>query len=622
MPINIIDESSEDTGGKDLRSAMTVTKESPEEAAVTISRANLLDVPPDTYSDMKDQLQAEAIATERVPSEIQPQTEKYLRDSTTRLSLAGEDIDKMNAFERRANYYKEQTIDLPELNREINEITSKKFNTEDGVLEEGDEVALQGLREKRRSIQESAKAYGIDGGEELAVEVVSGAGDMLRSYWNNKEIIAGSIGAGALIGGATGSVVPAVGTIAGLTAGATKGAIGGFAIASFVDGYEQTSASMYDELDTLEGKNVPHDRKVNISRAVGVVSGFASSAAGLVLAKNNAFLKRFLDPSKASAYLLKTPAMAAKLNILGGIAKSIMSEGSEEGFQELVQIFGKNFGSMDESEASFSNALEKTVTDVESLKQAGHAAVVGGLTGGLVQTVTSAPGYGSVKNKITEMGDVTRKKQEVLQNQNTMLELAQDMKDSKIGKVAPQEMKSWQKMIFETIGIDQNVYAHLQDLREFSNSPEKGAAVRKIINPNGDLETLSQELDTPLPINKADLMEIVTEFPEITDHVRSTPDGQNPLEIRKEAEELPAKMEEAEGKRSALMDSLGLEEATPEQQAQLQADLQATMGDSKYFSTRESYLDQSAIQPVEGVVNAKDAADLSQAQVEARLALL
>lgn len=628
MPLNIVPDEAEETSGSDIvRSAIKISKISPEEAAQDISRANLLDVSPDTYSGMKDQLQPEAQAIERVPSEIQPQTEAFLRQSQTHLSLGGEDIDKMNMFERRMNYYKEQIIDIPEINRDINDIISKKMDAPGGVLEEGDQIALDGLREKVNGIQSTAKEYGInnDYGEELGVEVLSAGGDMIRQYTENLGIFAATVGAHAAIGAAVGSTVPVVGTIAGLTAGATEGAINGSMLVGFIDGYKQTSRSLFNELDVAkdeQGKdlNIPHDRKVNVSQAVGLIAGVAGGVAGKIFASSNPFLKKFINP-KSAAKALTNPALLAKFDILGGIAKSVLAEGGEESLQEMVQIIGGNFAKMDESESSFTNAFQNTITDLEAWKQTGKAGLVGGLTGGLMQTVTSAPAYPGLKKRHEEIQQITAQKKEVLQNQNTMLELAQDMKEAKIAKVAPDEMKNWQKKILSAIGIDENVYVHLADLREFAKSPEKGVAIRKVINPEGDLEKLSQELDTPLPINRADLMAVVTEFPEITDHLRTTPDGENPLEVRKEAEELPKRMEDAEAKRTALKDSLGGQEATPEQMDQLRNELNATLGDSKYFTSRESYLGQSTVQPIDGIVNAKDAGDLSAAQNEARLAI-
>lgn len=624
MALIVEDAVEESTGGSDLRSAMTQTKVAPEEAAKDIERANLLDTSPDTYSSMKDQLQPEAEAIERVPSQIQPETESYLRQSQTHLSLAGEDIDKMNAFERRAKYYKEQIIDIPEINREINDIISKKMDSPDGLLEEGDELALQGLREKARSIQSTAEQYGIGDKEEFGVEVLSAAGDMIRQYTENIEIFAGSVGTGAVIGAGVGSAVPVVGTVAGLTAGLTKGAIVGSTLVGFIDGYQQTSRGLYNELDTAtndQGKplNITHERKVNISQAVGLISGIASGVAGKVFASNNAFLKRFISPKSASK-LVTNPAIMARMDFFGGLAKTALAEGGEEALQEVVQTVGSIFGKMDESEASFINALDEA-RSAENLQKYVKAGALGAATGGLVQTVTSAPGYPGLKKRHAEIEQVTAKKKEVLQAQNNMLELAQDMKDAKIAKVAPNEMKNWQKKIFSALGIDDNVYFQLEDLREFSNSPEKGEAIRKIVDPTGELTKMSQELNTPLSVNKADLMSVVMEFPEITDYMRTTPDGENPLAVRNEAKDFVTKLDEAEGRRTALKEQLGVEEATPEQQEQLRKDLNVTMGDSKYFTSRESYLGQSAIQPIEGIVNTKEASDLSNAQVEARLAI-
>lgn len=612
-------------GAETIRSATTIDNTSPEEAAQNISRANLLGVDPDTYKSNKDNLEPEAVSLERVPAQVMPETEKFARTDQTRLALMKEDIDKMNAFERRVKYHEEKILTTPTRNREINEIIARQMDAPGGILEAGDQEMLNALQEEESLAQQSLQFYGIGEGEELASDVVSAAGDMIRSYWDNKEIVGGLVGGGAVVGAGVGSVVPGIGTIAGLTTGAAKGVVGAMTVVGAIDGYQQTSRSLYRSLSNATDNQgnpieVPHDRRVNVSQGVGLLAGVAGAAAGKFLASGNSFLKKFIDPSKAASYITKeSPAMLARMDILGGIAKSIMSEGTEEGFQEFIQIAGENFGKMDESESSFVNALEQTITDYETWRQTGRATVVGGLTGGLIQSVTSAPGYQKLKGEHERIQTVSNEKKAVLETQNMMLEASKDMEESKIGKFAPEEMKTWQKAVFRGMGIDDKVWFHLEDLREFANTPERSEAIRKIIDPTGEITRMSQELNTPLPISKADLMSVIKDHPEITDIMRTTPDGESPTQIRNEGKDFASRLEAAEGKRQELINQLGLEEATPEQQEQLRRDIQSTLGDTKYFDSRESFLGQAALTPVEGILNDTQAAELSTAQIEARL---
>jgi len=558
-----------------MKQAMPLMMTPPEEAAKNIDRSNLFEIDPDTYSGLKTELEPDALAIERVPAQIEPETDKFMRQSEQHSSLVANDIDKMNVFEKRAAYYKQKIIDIPETSREINEYISKKMDTVDGKIEEGEEAYLQDLIKKEQLLNQNAEAYGIGDKEEFAVDVLSAAGDMVRSYTDNKALIASTVGTGAVIGGVAGSAAPVVGTVAGLIAGATKGAVVANVLVGTIDAYKQTSRGLYKELMTAtddQGKplNIPHPRMVNVSQAVGALSGLAGGLAGKALASNNPFLKQFLNPKLAAKYIGKSPALIAKMDVLGGIAKSVFSEGSEEGFQEFIQTVGGIFGKMDETEASFINALDESISP-ENLKRYGKAALVGGATGGFVQTVTSAPAYNSIKRKQEEINYVTQRKTETLEAQNNMLELAEDVKQMKANDLAPAEMNRFVKGVFSSLGIDENVYVQLDDMRKFSSTPEKAAAVRRAIDPTGDLTKMAQELNTPLSIPKSDFLNIVMEFPDVSDYMRLTPDGENPLAVRNEGKEFAGKLQEAEQNRTAMLEKMGFSQESQQTAAELEA---------------------------------------------------
>lgn len=621
-------EETPENAGDDIKSALMISTTPPEEAAQNIDRSRLFEVTPDAYKNLKSELDPEALGIERTPSTIEPEVEKTLRQSEQHASLFKEDIDKMNFFEKRAKYYKLQTIDIPEKTREINNLLHKVFDGQE--LDEGEKEFWQDLNAEKRQMEEYGAAFEIEGPEQLAVDVASATGDFIRGYYDNKELAATLVGGGAALGFAGGLAVPIPGAaIVGLKAGAIKGAIGASTLVGFVDGYKQMSRSLFNELsfatdDQGQPLNIPHNKMVNVAQGVGLFAGVAGGLSGKVLASNNPFLKQFLSPKLAAKYVT-SPAMLARMDILGGIAKTAMAEGAEESFQELVQIFGSEFAKIDGSEASFENALDATIESAgktftaENLGKAGYSGTVGVLTGGLIQTVTSAPGYKGLSDRYAKVQQVTQRKQEVLSTQNNMLELANDLKEMKAAELSPIEMSNFKKKVLSSVGIDENVWFNLEDLREFSNSPEKGAAIRKIIDPTGELTKLSQELNTPLQVSKADMLEVVTEFPELTDYMRLTPDGQNPLEVRNEAKDFADRLGEAETRRNTVLETLGVDETmTLEQEAELNASLEPVKG-SKYFESREDYLGQTGIQPINGILNEKEANEWNQAQLKARL---
>lgn len=680
-------EAPESNPAEDIRKVFTVSKTPAEEAAKNIDRSSLFGITPDTYASMKDQLDPEADAIERTPATLEPATAKHLQEGGEQVTaLWKEDLDKMNLIEKVMRYEKHQLFDIPSKQRELNEYIGKKFDTEDGVLEETEQQHVEQIRNELKQMNQEAeyleKDGTINGVTEFATDVISAGGDMIRSYWDNIELFGGSVGAGTVIGGGIGLLAPVPGgMLVGMSMGAKVGAAGGSAMVGFVDGFKQTSRSLYNELDTAtdeSGKplNLPHQRNKNISYSAGVLSGLVGGVAGYGLAKLNPFMRRFTNPNLAAKYISKSPALLAKLDVLGSMAKSALLEGGEEAVQEFISTTSGIFGKMDESEASFMNALDEA-TNAENLKKYAYAGAVGVGVGGGVQGVTAAAGglkkrtsdiqadrdaqnfkeqqegtpegqpsyytadgspvyddksfvdklqesdgFTFVKKKLDDVNAVTEEKKRVLNTQNRMLEVAAIMKQTKVKELAPQELSAFNKRIMSLIGVDEKLYFHLDDLRTFANSPERGAELRKKIDPDGVLTKMASELNTPVEMNRAEVLEILTEFPELSDYMRMTPEGENPFIIRNEAKEFAAKLAEAETKRNEIQSSLKADEPlTPEQQAKLDEEILAPVKDSKYFNSRESYLGQSTFKAVEGVVDQKTVDELTEAQTKARLEL-
>lgn len=615
-----------------VKTALSLADTSPEEAAVNIDRSRLFDVSPDTYKDLKPSLDKEALSIERTPAQVQPVTQQFIQQSAQHTALAQEDLEPMGWFESRVKYYKEQTIDIPEMNREINELRGRQVVDGEDSLTQGELERLNALNANVAEMNDASRGVpGIGDTEKFGVEVLSAAGDMVRSYTENLGVLAAGVGGGAAVGALAGSFVPGLGTAAGATAGAVKGTIAASTVIGFLDGYKQTRDSTYNELSLAVDKdgaplNIPHERRALVSQGVGVISGLASGLAGKVLSSNNPFLKRFASPKMAAKLITGSAATMAKMEIIGGITKSIMAEGGEEALQEFVGIIGKNFAKMDESEASFQNALDTSVElakqtfTAETFQQVGKAAAVGGATGGLISSVTSAPGYKGLKGRMEEVQKVSQKRAEVLQNQNVMLDLAKDIKGTKVQQHAPAEMSNFTKKVFSTLGIDENVWFTMENLREFSDSPEKAEAVRKAIDPKGDLTKMAQELNTPLEVNRSDVLQIVTQFPDITDIMRLSPDGESPVEAKNNARNFTEKLTQAAAKREEILASLGVdEEMTPEMQAQLK-EAGELANDPNPYTDAYDYLDSRTFKEND-IMSPDEAEKFTSAHLDARLAV-
>lgn len=607
------------------RKSLTLVDNAPEEAAKNIERSRLFDVSPDTYAGLKDQLDPEVKAIENVPDNLGSITKEYLGQSNQHRSLASENIKELDSIEKRVKYYKNQVFEIPKFEREANELVNKKIT--DGKLSEGEEEYLQNLELQIQDLQkESEGVTGLGDTEKFGVEVLSATGDFFRSYWENKELLAVGVGGGTAVAALGGSIIPGLGTVTAGGIGFTKSMIATSTFIGFKDAYTQTRASTYRELTKATDKqgnplNIPEERIVTASKGVAILSGIAGGLAGKVLSSNNPFLKKFASPKLASKLLTSNAATMAKMEVLGSIVKSVGSEGAEESFQELVQIVGKNFAKMDDSESSFMNALEQSLTDAQTWSQVAKAGAVGGATGGVIQTVTGAPGYSGLKKRYDEIQTVAKKRAEVLETQNNLVEIAKDIKDTKIQKYAPAEMGEFTRKVFSTLGVDEKVWFTLDSLREFSNTPEKGEAVRKAIDPTGDLTKMAKELNTPVEMNKGDLLQIITEFPELSEHMRLTPDGESPLEVRNNARNFNEKLIGAASKREELLAGLGVDEpVTPEIQAQLD-ELSKLADEQTPYTGRNDYIESQTFTEIDGIMTKEEAEVWNTTHLDAKRAV-
>jgi len=610
---------------KSLGPVLTAAQTSPEEAATNISRANLFEVGPDQYKSLKTELDPRAETFERMPAQVQPETQNYLKRSEQHASLAKEDVSKLNTFESRFKYYKEATIDLPVLQRDANELAGKELV--DGSLSEGDMEALKSINAQIETMSQSHAAIpDISDTEKFITEGVGAIVDMGRAYTENAGLTASILGGFTAGGAGLGALAGGVGAAPGAVAGFGKGFIVASTVVSGLDAYKQTRDSINNTLmfakdATGKDLNVDPERRRMISQGVGVVSGVAGGIAGKVLAKANPFLKRFTSPKLAAKLLTESPALMAKMEVLGGVVKSVSAEGGEEALQEILQIVGEKFGKMDETEASFTNALTESLTDLQTWKQAGKAAALGGFAGGAISGATGAAGYKGLKERYTEVQQVSQKRTEVVTAAENMKALAKDVKDTKMNKVAPTEMNYFMKKVNASMGIDENVFFSVEDLGMFADNKEKGDLVRKLIDPDSELTKTSIRLGTPVPVNKADLIEAVMVYPDLADYMTLTPEGENALTAKGNAKGFIDRLEQADTKRAEILATLGVDGViTPELQAKLE-ELSKLAEDPNPYAGRNEYIESQTFDEMPGVMTKDEAIAFGSAHLDARLAV-
>ena len=590
----------------------------PEEAAKNIDRSNFYETNPDSYSENKEAFDADIESIESVPDLVEKGVREFASQSNQHSALVKEDYSKLNFIEKRIKYWPERIIDLPERRRQLNEHYDKLF--EGDLTGEFSEADKEYEADLRLDIEEmSARNYGIDGeGEQFAVEVFGAIGDMFRV---NKSIIAASTVAGAGVGGLVSAGIPVPGArVVGVSAGAASGFGTGVGLAFALDAYKQSSRSVIGELrHAVDDKGVPLNleprRMLQVSVAVGLLSGLAAGISGKILSSKNPMMKKFISSKTAVKTLMKSPALLAKMQILGATAVTGLSEGGEEAFQEMVQIIGVNFGKMDENEASFINAFNKSVTDIETWKRTGKAALLGGVTGA---TVTSASGgvvYTRTKRKIAE----SQNNAKVLQKQNSLVETAAAIKSTKVNELSPNELNTFVRSL---VGIDEEVLLTIEDMKEFANTPEKGELLQKYIDP--EILRSANELNTTVGISEADMLQIIAEEPTFSDYLRLEPEGKNPKEIRTEAQDFVTRLDEAETKREEIEAGLGVdEELSSEQKAEIESKLNpegvVNLEGETAIESEQDFIEDIRFEPIEGIVSEEDVQVLNTKELDARL---
>jgi hypothetical protein len=613
---------------EDLRQVLTISDDtSPEEAASNINRSRAIEVDPDTYKDLKSEVEPKLMSMERVPANIEPATEEFLTTSKQHLALAKNDIPKLSDTEKMLKYYGNKFFTQPNRLRDRNELIREKMFSSEGKLAPEKEEMLQDMNQSLSDMSQEDYGYKPGSVESFLGDVGGAAIDIGRSYWENKGLVGlSTVGGGVL--GAVGGFIGTFGNPAGAVAGFQMGAGPGLAFAAtavpLVDSYMQTSASVFAELDnavnetTQEPLNLSHGRKLSVAQGVGVISGVAAAYAGKVLANNNPFLRKFLDPKSASKYVINNPALMAKVDIIGGLLNSGKGEAVEEFVQQYAETIGTELGKVDGSEESFMNALDN-ISSLKTLKEAAYAGAVGMGAGTSFAGATNLPQYGNVKRGYERVQEVSRQKREVLETQNMMIEANAMLHDTQIQKLAPEEAKAFKTSLLEKLGFDDGAWFTVEDLQKFASEPKKGEKVRSIMDLNPELTKMAQETNSAVQMSKADVLDIMTEFPDISEFMRNHPDGQSPFEVRTEGKTFAENLTKADQARTDLMQKLGIvEDAEGLPNVALNEAL-GDLKDSPYFESEIDYLENSIVSERDGILTKEQAEIFNSEKLEAKL---
>lgn len=605
---------------QDLRSVMTTSElPPPEEAASNINRSNIHEISPDTYHDLKAELEPKIIANERVPASMEPATKEFVTQSKQHLAVAQDDLHAMNDTESHLTYHYNKTFEIPNKQRQRNAILREQMFSVDGELSPEKEEMAQDLN---ASIDEMSKGEPKDMGniEKFSGDVASGLVDIGRSYKENLGLMGGMIGGGAAVASGVGALVGGglPGAVIGAGVGATSGLASAMAVVPMVDSFMETSASVYGDLkygtkDDGTPLNIPHTKRALVAMGVGVVSGAAAHYGGKMLAESNPFLKKFLDPKAASKYVIGNPGLMSKLEIIGSMIHAGKGEAVEEFVQQLAETVGTDLAKVDNTEESFMNSVgnlankfKETMTSGKTYKDAGYAALVGFGAGAGAGGATNIPTYGVMKAQYQKAQDVSRQKKEVLSTQNMMIDAAASMHDTKLQKLSPAEAKSFKAKLFDKIGIEPNAWFSTDDLEKFANTPDKASKIQQVLALNPEMVKLAKDTNSHIQLSKAEVLDIMTEHPDIADYMRLHPEGQNPLEVRNEAKTFADNLSKADALRAKLMEKIGAIEDPAKTKAVLDEAL-GPLKESPYFQSRDQY---AAYDPIKTMTKTPEQIDL------------
>lgn len=607
-------------------------KLAPEVAASHIEKAQDYDISPDDYGDLSDFLDEETNVLTANVGTVGDVTKDFTLQSKAHADLATPDLEKMSTIEKFFRNLKEDVVDSPIRDREINDITSELISN-NGTLDEAKKARLDFLNDER--IKASQNTFGREIGtvEEGLTSVARIGTDVGLTYWENKELLGAGTVLGAGLGAAVGAIIPMAGTtIIGAKLGAKLGAGLSTAGVMALDGYNQGTSQFYNELSYAKGADgklahpdLTHERKLRIARGVGFVTGAGDAITGGVLAKANKFLGRFSGKLNVSKIMSQSPELLARIEVLGNIAEGAIASGGSEAAQELSQIFSEELAKTDENENGFLNAvdsLQATLADPETLNRVAWAGTIGAVAGTGMTAVASIGNQGRLTEQYTKVQDYVKENEAVLKTQNNLMDIAQIAKETNMSKVSPTQFEDFITKAADTIGINQEFFFNLEDLRNISNDPEKGAAVRHAIEGvNPEILRLAQEHGTNLSLPAADTIKLIMEYPDVANVIRTNSVGKSPVEVRAELKPTLEKLKAFEGHSDQFIQSISEgTELTPEARQSLAdiADIGSTLGE---VNNREDYLSQSMITPVEGVIEGKQVDTFNRDYTKARAEL-
>lgn len=403
-----------------------LTDSTQEEAVSNIQGAAAVGTSPESFKDLKPDLQPE-LDKLSMPPLATPVVARNVATSPEHAAAISPNVDNLNWMEKWFGTVGNSVNRVLGPERELKDLNWKKLN---GLQEEPktgnvfdtirnqqnemffgggknsfseeDDLRLTALRmdsETNYGMQD----YGAGPWATIPAEVIAAGVDIPANIARNKELFGSIVAAEASIGGTYGSSAGIPGAIAGTTAGALLGVGTGWLATSFVQNYKDSAALTYNELDratrqvgepgqlTSESINIDEQTKRDLSHGVGLVSGSLQYVTDKYLLKSVPFLKDKLFSPSGVREILSNPANDALKKALISIGKTLggaAAGASSNALQQTAQIVAEEVGqTYNDGEVSFTNGLmnaaEKIATNEKNRgTQVAQAAEIGAATGG------------------------------------------------------------------------------------------------------------------------------------------------------------------------------------------------------------------------------------------------
>lgn len=591
-----------------------------EEAVTNVRSAPVFGVEPSIFKQNREALLPEVQKMSLSPTAT-PVVARNIATSEEHAAAIAPDSEKLSWVERQWGNIGNAVSSKIGDERRLVDLNWKKLRSGGAGADEFtelDDMDLQSLRESARE-NFGKKDYGVTGTwESLPADVIAQGVDMVALAGRNAKTILGltaaGTAAGAGVGAAAGSLFFGVGAVPGAVSGAAATVVpalaGAYVVGAGIDAYQTTAASTYGELDTAidetTGKPLAIDprNKEYISHGVGLVSGALSIVTDKLQLKSVPFLKKLLAPSSVKDLVLNPANLALKQTLIG-IGKSISINATEESLQEAVQIIGEEVGNTYQNgEVAFTNGLmrasEKIAKNQDGARdRVGRAGLVGGVTGGTLAAGGSVAykGLERVSRRLNEPGKISvptsdivgdgkappAQAVDVLQLQDVIDASKLVTDEAKLKKLSPEMISDMRKQITNEAGVAK-VFLNKEDLS--TNDPIKAEKIRNAIDESG---TAAAAINAPIKMETHKFLDLVDQYPDLSEHVRLNPEGPSPNSARAYLENV----QKAEVGRAKIKRQLDIGEKSPDERA--------------YAATLAPDMDDRSIQSALGTKEVADA---------------